>query len=167
VVPAVRLLASGALASITCASLVACAQTPHLDRADVEHHVKATAVSLLPHAKIGTTTCPADEPFRVGVSFTCEVATNGLGSHWQVELTQDKTLLISPIDTVIDVARAQADIASQLAAQSTSALTVDCGREPYRVVGLGATLSCAVKGGTNPTVEAKVVDIAGTVKVTA
>lgn len=165
-VPAVRFLASGVMAAIAGAGVVACSQTQHLDRADVERHVAGTAASLLPGAKFGATACPANEPFRVGTSFTCAVTTNGLDAHWQVVLTEQKTLLITPIDTVIDVTRAQADITSQLATREAAPVTVDCGGDHFRVVGLGATFACAVRGGTSPTVEARVIDIAGTVKVT-
>jgi hypothetical protein len=159
-----RVLAVVVLVSL---ALAACGGTAHLDRVDVERQVKDTAVSLAPNAKIGATSCPANQPYRSGTKFMCQVNTNGLSARWQVVLTAKMQLLIAPIDTVVDVAQAQLAIASQMAARNQSAGSVDCGPGAFRVVGLGARFTCSVRGGTTPTVVVKVVDVSGRVELGA
>jgi len=146
---------------------VACSRSAHLVQSDVEKQVKDTAVSLVPTAQIGKASCPPDQPFEPGTRFTCTVATNGLAARWDVVLTNQKSLLISPVDTVLDMSRVRDDMTRQLATAGRSAGGVDCGTDHYRIVPLGGTVTCTLSGPAAGSVEARVTDVSGAVKVTS
>jgi hypothetical protein len=145
----------------------ACSRSPHLVQSDVEKQVKDTAVSLVPSAQVGTASCPPDQPFTPGTRFTCTVTTNGLAARWDVVLTNQKSLLISPVDTVLDITRVRDDVTRQLEAAGRPSTEVDCGADHYRLVPLGATVTCAVGGSAVGAVEARVTDVSGAVKVSS